>query len=137
MHAQDDSHKVLLVDDSWYIQLLVQDLLGAEGYDVVCVRDGTEAVNAYGAEEPDVVLMDIILPDLDGFDACMRIRELDPDAQVVFMTGLLDDFTRIKASEVGATGFLPKPISADDLAKAVSLAAAKRDLLACGLQPPG
>lgn len=116
--------RALVVDDSWYMQLTMADVLESEGYDVSVASDGLSAIDTYQTDRPDVVLLDLVLPDVDGLSALSRIREIDRDARVVVVTGLLDDAARLQALRSGASGFLPKPFSVDLLLRAV--AAVKR-----------
>ncbi len=137
MMLQWTQPKVLLVDDSWYVQSLVEDLLAADGYDVTAVRNGEEAVDAYRAHPVDVVLMDVVLPGMDGFATCARIQELDPFAQVVFMTGMDDLQTFLQADGAGGTALLRKPVAASQLREAVRYAIERRPQMACELQAAG
>ena len=111
--------KVLFVDDSWYMHCVVQEVLETGGYEVLHAGDGAEAVDMYGQLRPDLVLMDIILPQLDGFTAISQIRAIDPQARIVVVTGLADDSARARAVEAGAVGFVTKPISLGDFMGAV------------------
>ncbi len=137
MSARSPSSKVLLVDDSWYVHVLIEELLSSDGYTVSSVRDGAQAIAACQEEPADVVLMDVVLPDTNGFDAWTAIRELNGDAQVVFMTGLLDDATRLQASESGGVDLVPKPVEVDRLKSAVREAFSRRHGPACELQAAG
>jgi two-component system chemotaxis response regulator CheY len=127
----------LVVDDSWYMQLTMADVLEAEGYRVHTAADGSSALDLYDEVRPDVVLMDLVLPDLDGISAMQGIRRLDSDARVVVVTGLLDDGARLAAMRSGASGFLPKPFSVDLLLRAVETVKKAPAIMAPQLQFAG
>lgn len=78
--------KVLIVDDEPHIVNLIRMNLKLEGYDTVCADTGAGAVEAYGNEHPDIVLLDIMLPDMDGYDVLRKIQEIDHSAAVIFIT---------------------------------------------------
>ena len=115
MSPAHDRTKVLFVDDSWYMQALVRDALESLGLDLLCGDDGACAVDMYRAEHPQLVLMDLVLPQLDGITAISDIRAFDPDARIVIVSGLLDEGTRLQASQLGVAGFLRKPFTPREL----------------------
>lgn len=109
--------RVLIVDDeSGNIQLL-EELFGLHGYEVLAATDGRQALEAARREKPDLVLLDVMMPGMDGFEVCRRLKA-DPATRrlpVVMVTGLgeLDD--KIKGLEAGADDFLSKPVNAAEL----------------------
>jgi putative two-component system response regulator len=121
--------RVLVVDDDEGITALLKRLLEKEGYVVDTATDGQSALDAIAAHQPDVVLLDVVLPGIDGFTLCKRIKtetatRLTP---VVLVTGLGDRETRIESAEVGADEFLTKPIDPRELlARVRSLVRLKR-----------
>lgn len=135
--GEDTRPTALVVDDSWYMQLTMADALEAEGYEVHTAADGSSAVEVYGEVRPDVVLMDLVLPDVDGISAMTSIRKLDRDARVVMVTGLLDDGARLAAMRSGASGFLPKPFSMDLLLRAIETVKKAPEIVAPQLQFAG
>jgi putative two-component system response regulator len=109
--------RILIADDTESIRSLFSRLLSAEGYDIVAAADGVEALEAVREQRPDVVLLDITMPRLDGLEVCRRLKS-DPATQlmpVVLVTGqsALDD--RIKGIEAGADDFLSKPVHPHEL----------------------
>jgi len=105
--------KVLVVDDEEYIQPILNFSFGAEGYDVVTASDGEEGVSKAKDEKPDVIVMDIMMPKMDGYEACKQIKT-DPqtkDIPVILLTAKGRDADRKLGSEVGADDYVVKPFS--------------------------
>ena len=111
------SGKILVVDDVDKNVKLLADLLTVKGYAVVTASGGREALEKIAAERPDLVLLDVMMPDLNGYDVCRKIRE-DPATgilPVVMVTALDPAQERIKGLEAGADDFLTKPINQAEL----------------------
>ena len=109
--------KVLVVDDTPHNVKLLADLLGAKGYAVATAATGEEGLAKLAAEKPDIVLLDIMMPGMSGYDVCRRIRD-DPVTAllpVVLVTSLDPVQERVKGIEAGADDFLSKPISQPEL----------------------
>jgi len=104
---------VLLVDDDPTGMLMATETLQAEGFDVVTAEDGIEAIQMFTRYRPDVVVMDVVMPRMNGFSACAEIRttELGKHIPVLMVTGLNDVESIRKAYELGATDFITKPIN--------------------------
>jgi DNA-binding response OmpR family regulator len=105
--------KILVVDDEEYIQHILNFSFGAEGYDVVTASDGEEGVSKARNEKPDVIVMDIMMPRMDGYEACKKIKA-DPqtkDIPVILLTAKGRDSDRKLGSEVGADDYVVKPFS--------------------------
>jgi len=105
--------KVLVVDDTPHNVKLLADLLGVKGYGVATATNGEEALARIAADMPDLVLLDIMMPGLSGYDVCRRLRA-DPQTAllpVVLVTSLDAQQERIKGIEAGADDFLGKPIN--------------------------
>ncbi len=107
--------KVLIVDDEPSIVNLIRMNLKLEGYDSVCAYSGREAVEAYAAQKPDIVLLDIMLPDMDGYDALRAIQELDRSAAVIFITANDKRTSKILGLELGADDYITKPFDNKEL----------------------
>lgn len=103
--------KVLVVDDDETNGLILQRLLEREGFNVVRARNGAEAVNSFGIEWPDIVLMDINMPVMDGYEATRRIRaeHVQKYTPVLFLTAVQDERALARCIEVGGDDFLTKP----------------------------
>jgi CheY-like chemotaxis protein len=120
--------KVLIVDDTNTLRSLVQIYLIARGWEFVEAQDGAEGLEKARALRPDVVISDVKMPVMDGFELCAAIRS-DPELRkipVVLLTMLGDDASRQRGKLVGASAFLTKPISPEKLREAVHAAVAAR-----------
>jgi diguanylate cyclase (GGDEF)-like protein/PAS domain S-box-containing protein len=104
---------VLVVDDDMMMRLLARETLEQAGFRVEEAEDGEAAVSAFQALRPDVVMLDVLMPVLDGFDTCAALRRLDGGMHVpiLMMTGLDDTDSINRVYEVGATDFITKPIA--------------------------
>ncbi len=124
--------RVLLVDDHAVVRsglsafLTIYDDLELAGE----ARDGVEAVRLCRQIQPDVVLMDLVMPEMDGATATRQIRQFCPHTQVIVLTSFREDELVQGALQAGAIGYLLKNVAADDLARAIRAAAAGRPTLA-------
>ena len=109
--------KVLVVDDTPHNVKLLADLLGAKGYAVATAVNGEDALAKVAAEIPDLILLDVMMPGLSGYDVCRRLRGDPPTAllPIVLVTSLDPQGERIKGIEAGADDFLSKPINQPEL----------------------
>jgi len=106
--------RVLVVDDDQGIRELVSTALTEEGYDVSGAADGAEALDRIAETPPDVILLDMRMPVMDGWEFARRYRsQPEPHAPIVIVTAALD--VAKDAREIGADGFLAKPFQIDDL----------------------
>jgi putative two-component system response regulator len=128
----DDGSKkarVLIVDDEQALSGLLERLLKSKGYVVAIAADGPAALQAVVHDPPDVILLDVVLPGMDGFTICRRLKN-DPVTRltpVILITGLADRESRIKGLAAGADDFLTKPVDGQELlARVGSLARLKR-----------
>ena len=110
---QRPAPKLLIVEDVKSTRMLVKSVLGKEGYQVFDAADGLQGVETFEREHPDVILMDVMMPVMNGFDACRRIRALDSgkDTPIIMLTGAEDIEAIETAFDAGATDFITKPIS--------------------------
>jgi DNA-binding NtrC family response regulator len=114
--------EILLIDDDEMILVLTQRLLEDAGFSVITTADGPQGVELYGTRHPDVVLLDLGLPSVNGMVALKEIRELDPRAKVIVISGYASQKAVDEALALGALDFLPKPLNAKELMEKVSLA---------------
>ena len=108
--------RILVVDDVPENVRLLEAVLLARGYDVLAAHDGEEALELVGDEHPDLVLLDVVMPGLDGYGVCRRLRENDETAvlPVIMVTSGVGS-EKTKAIEAGADDFIPKPFDHDEL----------------------
>ncbi|WP_437995866.1 response regulator [Sorangium sp. So ce185] len=122
--------RVLVVDDTpANLKLLVEHLRGA-GIDTLAAEDGESALGLLRYEAPDLILLDVVMPKVNGFDVCRRLKA-DPatrDIPVLFMTGLTDTTDKVKGFEVGGVDYLTKPIQNEELLARVTTHLALRAL---------
>jgi two-component system chemotaxis response regulator CheY len=114
--------KILVVDDSGLSRQMSGRILRESGHDVVEAQDGIAALETYFLEKPEVVLLDINMKGMNGFDVLAKLRELDPHACIVIATADIQSSTRTMAAEGGARGFVTKPFVAAEVARAVNAA---------------
>ena len=116
--------KVLIVDDEIHIQELIKFNLEKNGYRVICASDGIEAVKMAKEEHPQLILLDLMLPGMDGYDVCKEIRKDSTlsNTPIIMITAKGEEFDKILGLELGADDYLTKPFSVRELlarAKAV------------------
>ena len=110
-----DSRSVLVVDDDAQIRSLLTDLLKEAGYTVRSAKTGAEATASVAKQRPDLVMMDVKLPDMDGLDVLKSIKRERPELEVIVMTAFGGSSSAIKAMEHGAYDYVTKPFEIDDL----------------------
>ena len=106
---------MLVVDDDADLRSLLEDLLKGEGYRVRHAPTGAEALEAVETERPDLVMMDVKLPDQDGLAVLKRLKQAHAELEVIVMTAFGGSSTAIKAMEQGAYDYVTKPFEIDDL----------------------
>lgn len=114
------SKKALVVDDALFMRTVLKKILTADGFDVFEASDGAEAVSAFPSVQPDVVLMDVTMPNLDGLSAAKQIISQHPGARVVMCTAVGQQSVVTEAMEAGAAGFIVKPFQPDKVRETVS-----------------
>ncbi|MBI4510884.1 MAG: hybrid sensor histidine kinase/response regulator [Deltaproteobacteria bacterium] len=109
--------RILVVDDVLENRMLVEANLGAEGFDVILAEGGQQALDAFSSEPADMVLLDISMPRMDGFETCRRLRGCPggADVPIAFLTAMNDLKNHRQAMESGADDFLTKPIQRAEL----------------------
>ena len=112
--------KIMLVDDAAFMRMMLKNTLTQAGYtDLVEAEDGAKAVEVYAAEKPDLVFMDITMPNMDGLEALKAIKGGDPNATVVMCSAMGQEAMVIDAIKSGAKDFIVKPFKPDRILKAV------------------
>lgn len=113
--------KILLVDDAAFMRKVIKDTLTKSGYsDIYEAVDGADAVEKYDELHPDLVIMDITMPNMDGLEALKSIRGKDPAANVVMCSAMGQETMVIDAVRSGAKDFIVKPFKADRVLKTVT-----------------
>ena len=123
------SIRILVVDDEPRYLRLMEANLTTEGYQVLKASNGQEAVDKVAAYQPDLVLLDIMMPVLDGFGACERIREFST-VPIIVVTARGEENARVRGLDLGADDYIVKPFSATELLARVGLSYGGRNLLA-------
>ncbi len=121
-----DKPVVLVVDDELPIRQLVEDILGDAGFRVVLAEDGDAGLALFQSESPDLVLLDILMPEMNGWDVLLRIRE-SSDCPVIMLTALGGIPDKVRALDEGeADDYLVKPIGPDELVARVKAVMRRR-----------
>lgn len=107
--------RILIIEDELPMRTALADSLTAEGYRVLTASDGADGLNRALEEKPDLILLDIMMPGLDGFTVCSELRRLDNRAPILMITakGMIQD--RVLGLDAGADDYLVKPFSTDEL----------------------
>ncbi len=108
-------HKILVVDDDLAIRTMLEKVLSDEGYAVVSAINGEESVELAERENPDLILLDIGLPGIDGIEALTRIKKINPDIAAIMITAEGSIETAVRAMKAGARNYITKPFNADEL----------------------
>ena len=112
--------KILVVDDSLIIRKKITKLVAQLGHEVTfSAKSGQEAIDSYTEQKPDLVTMDITMPDMDGIEAVKHIIKHDPNAKIVMVTSHGQEDMVIKSIKAGAVGYMLKPVTEDKLATAI------------------
>jgi two-component system, cell cycle response regulator len=112
-----NTNRVLVIDDSEPIHKLIEARLGPEGLDVTSELDGERGVERAIAEKPDLILLDIDLPDVDGFEVCRQLKD-HPDTKdipVIFLTGTTSTDSKVRGLDLGAVDYVTKPFDQVEL----------------------
>ena len=113
--------KILLVDDAAFMRKMIKDTLSKNGYtDLYEAVDGADAVEKYSEIKPDLVIMDITMPNMDGLEALKTIRAKDGSANVVMCSAMGQEAMVMEAVQAGIKDFIVKPFKGDRLIKTVS-----------------
>ncbi|HOP75145.1 MAG TPA: response regulator [Bacillota bacterium] len=113
-------NRVLVVDDAAFMRMMIKDILRKGGYEVVGeAEDGAKAIEKYKELQPDLVTMDITMPDMDGIAAVKEIRKIDPNALIIMCSAMGQQSMVIDAIQAGARDFVVKPFQPDRVLEAV------------------
>ncbi len=106
--------KILVVDDEHSVRWAFEKTLTKAGYEVALAETGTKGLALFKSFQPDLTLLDIRMPEMDGLQVLEKVRGLRPDAQVIVMTAYSDMETTVSAMKLGAYDFLTKPFNIDE-----------------------
>ena len=113
--------KILVVDDDPDVRMATRDFLSSKGYEVAVAEGGREALRLIDASPPDVVLLDVAMPDMDGMATLKRIAATHPAIPVIMVTANADIEITSKVLQLGAADYVPKPFDLDYLDQAISI----------------
>ena len=112
--------KVLICDDAAFMRMMIKDILSKNGYEIAGeAENGLKAVEKYNETKPDLVLMDITMPEMDGIQALKAIKEADSNACVIMCSAMGQQAMVIEAIQSGAKDFIVKPFQAERVLEAV------------------
>ncbi|MBV4445925.1 response regulator [Clostridium tyrobutyricum] len=113
--------KVLIVDDAAFMRMMIKDILEKGGFEIVGeANNGIKAVELFKKEKPDVITMDITMPDMDGIEAVKAIKEFDPAAKIIMCSAMGQQTMVMDAIKAGAKDFIVKPFQPDRVIEAVT-----------------
>ncbi|WP_228307418.1 response regulator [Priestia sp. J2] len=116
-------NRILIVDDAAFMRMMIKDILTKNGYEVVAeAADGHQAVELFKEHTPDLVTMDITMPEMDGIAALKEIKNIKSDAKVIMCSAMGQQAMVIDAIQAGAKDFIVKPFQADRVVEAISKA---------------
>ncbi len=112
--------RILIVDDAAFMRMMIKDILEKNGFEVVGeANNGIKAVELFKKEKPDIVTMDITMPDMDGIEAVKAIKEFDPAAKVIMCSAMGQQTMVMDAIRAGARDFIVKPFQPDRVLEAI------------------
>ncbi|MFK7695826.1 response regulator [Paenibacillus sp. HJGM_3] len=114
------ANRILIVDDAAFMRMMIKDILSKNGYEVVGeASDGAQAIEKYKELKPDLVTMDITMPEMDGIAALKEIKKADGTAKVIMCSAMGQQAMVIDAIQAGAKDFIVKPFQADRVVEAI------------------
>ncbi len=114
---------ILIVDDAAFMRMMIKEILTKNGFEVVGeASDGLEAIEKYKELKPDLITMDITMPEMDGISALKEIKKLDSNAKIIMCSAMGQQAMVIDAIQAGAKDFIVKPFQADRVIEAISKA---------------
>jgi len=114
------AHRILIVDDEGHIREVIRVALKKAGMDVIEARDGKEALLRFAADKPDLIVLDIGMPEFDGLDVCREIRKTS-DVPILFLSARDEEIDRVLGLEIGGDDYVTKPFSPRELVARVNV----------------
>ena len=112
--------RILVVDDAEFLRLRISKMLKGGGHEVIEAENGVVAIEKYLSEKPDIVLLDITMPEMDGLTALKEMRAKDPKAKVIMLTALGQESVVLESIKSGARDFVVKPFERDRVMNAIN-----------------
>ena len=114
------SKGILIVDDASFVRTMIKNILTKNGFDVIDeAENGAEAIEKYKKLQPELIIMDIIMPEIDGIQAVKEIKKLNPDAKIIMCSAVGQQSMINEAMQAGAEDFIAKPFETNRVIKAV------------------
>ncbi|MBW4841435.1 MAG: response regulator [Paenibacillaceae bacterium] len=115
------ANRILIVDDAAFMRMMIRDILTKNGFEVVGeAQDGAQAIEKFKELRPDLITMDITMPEMDGIAALKEIKKLDPNARVIMCSAMGQQAMVIDAIQAGAKDFIVKPFQSDRVIEAIN-----------------
>ena len=130
-------YNLLVAEDDPSIRMGLVDCLGGEGYGVTAARDGEEALSLFRSRRPDLVLLDVMMPRLSGYDVCREIRAKDRAVPILMLTARGEEIDKVLGLGLGADDYITKPFGLRELIARVAAALRRSRIGAAGGAPPG
>jgi two-component system chemotaxis response regulator CheY len=113
--------KILVTDDAAFMRMMIKSTIEKLGnYSIIEAVDGNDAIEKYKVEQPDLVLLDVTMPNLDGIGALKGIKKIDPNAKIVMCSAMGQEAIVVEAIKLGALDFIVKPFKAERINKTIS-----------------
>ncbi len=109
-----EKKKILLVEDDFNLGIVVQDFLSLEGYTVHLCRDGKEGLQKFNKNTYDVCLLDVMLPEKDGYEIAEDIRKIDKEIPIIFLTAKSNPEDKVKGFKSGGDDYITKPFNREE-----------------------
>jgi len=106
---------ILIAEDDPSISIGLKDLLESEGYTAHCAHNGNQAVSMYRQTQPDCIILDIMMPEKNGYEVCSEIRKTDPVTPIIMLTAKSEEIDKVLGLEIGADDYITKPFSIREL----------------------
>ncbi|ACM61234.1 two-component system chemotaxis response regulator CheY [Caldicellulosiruptor bescii] len=112
--------RILIVDDAAFMRMMLKDIITKNGYEVAGeAENGAKAVEMYKELKPDLVMMDITMPEMDGIQAVREIKKIDPQAKIIMCSAMGQQAMVIESIQAGARDFIVKPFQAERIVEAI------------------
>ena len=115
------SGRIMIVDDAAFVRMMLKDILSKNGFEIVGqAENGLKAIDEYKDLKPDLVLMDITMPELSGVEATKKIKEIDPDAKIIICSALSQASTVLESIQAGARDYIVKPFEEEKVIRVIN-----------------